>query len=366
MSHNDSFPESDDSSEPVNKAFAAGDAVPQRLTVKQKKRVGKQSFARKQENYRAKRNERAIEERLQRMSNPYVDCSSTKDITSLLAKFQRWDQVLANGGVIFETNEMSAPLMIETEPVIDVRVEETSQLFCSRTQLLTDQILEYTGITQYPEDLEAEDLIFPAEGEEAEEMEVEDVQEEEAPSPNVDVDLASPASQKICDIGATFSHQSTSLRFDHTDFVLKKATVAARTGPLTRAAPKKKLRRGITNVLVRGGCYHLSSETRPERPPGPTCLPRNPCQDQAAGGDSLPICEEPLISVEVYKRVGEAVAMVVYDDVRRVTMGDKLAPSLQFHPLTRKELFGDWIERICIYPYVRYDGHQDYVRVVLG
>nr|QHA33900.1 putative capsid protein [Atrato Partiti-like virus 3] len=338
--------DSDDESVPVAKQ--------PRLAKPRQKRPGKGAMERRNEKNRERMNQKAYEQLFAQCRDPENLFARTTDLNALEAKYNRWDELLKGGGTIFDDNEVVGPILIETEALSEP-ARDKHLLFM---QGKDEGIVEVT--------------YFNLQSDESDDS---DVQMEDAPQYVVEqvpythtvmekcvllpaIDLGNiPEVTRSVDLGALKSEDRYG---DINTGDLYKAKTITSLRPVQRlldppSLSQMELDEPPVNVMFRGESYSVSryaDEAAGDQPGtpelGPTC--------------SFQPDQEETFEVEVYRRIEETVIMWHCSGVRRVLFSTRAQEKIQYHPLTRKELFSDWDVVMCIY---HANSLGDYVRDVV-
>lgn len=339
--------------EQINKIPFTGsdsdDAQPEKfhkpdLARRNARRIGKQAQARRKEKCATYRNEQAYQRRLDRLSDPIYNFSRTEDRDDLEAKFAKWDQILQNGGTIFDDSELGGPLLIETEQLDDIQQVKNS-MFVMR-QCEDEEVLEFNSSSVLPSDeMDAESDTDSSSDPDAMDQDDEDLTPEEKPHWSRSVDLGSiTTSRPSVDLG--------NLPKPRRVFDLSTGTAATPTpAPKAQSSEDKPAPTPQLNVWWRGEVFHLDRDvdlTPTIRSPDPADPP-----PQIQAFDFEPL------SVEIYRKTPFGIHAWMSHRVARIVCSPRVMDVTQFHPLTRREAFQDWDVRMCVY---RPDSLGDYVR----
>lgn len=344
--------DSDASTSPAHKAMK----ISTDRKSSRKTRTGKGAKDRREEKNRMRINELVFRNRVASCRDPQHLYMPSANPAELERKFLEWDRILADGGTIFDSGETGGAILIETEDLDDVTRARYDGFMHNRAA-------DVTAVTYYdiPSD-EADDdtLSIVASASEFDSSVVEeeptDILNQSCP-----VDYSSlPAVQVVADLSEP-SPLLTGMFFDLSSGELIN----------TREAGAKHLETTQDVVMDEGGPppikvrfqkkdHYVSREGN-----GPfTFRPTTPILGVSAS------CAEPVadsaytetLDVEIYRRFGDQVLMWHSGKVRRVTFSGRVKRNIQFHPLTRTELFHPWKIKVCVY---RLNSQDDYVRDIV-
>nr|DAZ85672.1 TPA_asm: capsid protein [Aedes partiti-like virus 1] len=320
-------------------------------------RIGKGAKERRQDKFREFRNNQVYQSRLASCQDPQNLFTTTTNLEELEAKFRRWDEILSTGGTIYDSGETGGPILIETEPATDVQQYKNELYVSARASGV--ETTTYYNIPDDEDPASDDDVVDvvlssyslleePQERKTTEYVEV-------ASLGMVDTDALPPLQMNAIDLDnlrqkPLYADLSTGKLFSLCD--------SPRPARQANPDPEDSVMEQSRTVRYKGKEYVISSQPRPPSPYRPMSPELEPIGDPGVVQSHRPETME----IEVFRKYGDKILMWHCKNVYRVVHSAGARANIQFHPLTRRELFLDWRIRVCVY---RPDSLGDYVKEVV-
>lgn len=299
-------------------------------STREAKRIGAGAQQRRKDKFRQFQNDKTYQRRLAQVSDITFNFCKTDDRDELEKKFAEWDEILGNGGVIYDEGQVGGPVVIETKPLEDIEMDKNTLYMmnkCNEGEL----ICEFTRFTVLPDD----------------EMQIDAEPEQPVVKDN------SPPTEYVEQI-PWIEQKKTSI---YTPTVISNALYDPEplgffdlgTGKLYQ---KRVIEMDLDNTidepeiktltLRHGGQDYQLSELDDLKP-----KPRSPDPD-APPTDFRFQVDDPLV-IEIYVRIDGTLHFWTSWRVTRLLLSERAARCTQYHPLTVHEAFEPWDVRMCVY-----------------